>query len=323
MRRRISWTLLLGAALLVGCGKQIPKSVIQPGQMESILYDYHLSTAMSSNISYSENYKKEALRRYVFEKHHITEAEFDSSMVWYTRHTAELARIYSNLGIRFRGEKKEMSKLLAARENRPEISLPGDTVDIWYNHKLYWLTDAPLSNKVSFIIPADSNFKAKDAFLWSADYIFLGNKGQRVTMGFNIQFDNDSVAGSVREITHSGKQTLYIKPDSAYNIRRINGFIYLSGDSVTTPGVIVNDITLIRYHAPVDSTVVSAKTATDSIAVKEEDQEPAVVPMKEKVGSDTTVSVPARLTPRQMKEKDVKSGNPEHSERIRPRRNGR
>lgn len=66
-----------------------------------------------------------------------------------------------------------MQELLALREDKPAASLPGDTVDVWYDRKLYWLTDVPLANKVTFEIPADSNFKAKDAFLWSADYIFL------------------------------------------------------------------------------------------------------------------------------------------------------
>ncbi|WP_455672827.1 DUF4296 domain-containing protein [Phocaeicola sp.] len=324
MRKKNRWTLLLGAALLVGCGKQVPKSVIQPGQMESILYDYHLSTSMSANISYSENYKKEALRQYVFQKHRITEAEFDSSMVWYTRHTAELARIYTNLGKRFREEKKAMSKLLAARENRPEISLPGDTVNIWYNKALYWLTDAPLTNKVSFAIPTDSNFKAKDAFLWSADYTFLSDEQQRVTMGFNVLFDNDSVVGRVKEITGSGVQTLYIKTDSAYNIRSINGFIYLSGDSVEAPGVIVNNITLTRYHAPVDTTALAQEAAKDSVAVKKEEGKAVVTApavKKEEVDSAANTTVPVRLTPREMKEKDMKDGGDTiRPQRIRPRR---
>ena len=96
-------------------------------------------------------------------------------MVWYTRHTEELASLYKKLGERFRSEKKNTCRSsLALREDKPAASLPGDTVDVWYDRKLYWLTDVPLANKVTFEIPADSNFKAKDAFLWSADYISFG-----------------------------------------------------------------------------------------------------------------------------------------------------
>lgn len=249
----------------------------------------------------------------MYEKHHITKAEFDSSMVWYTRHTEDLAKIYTNLGKRFREEKKDIKRLLAMRENKPSMSQPGDTVDVWYNKTLYWLTDAPLSNKITFEIPTDSNFKVKDAFLWSADYIFLSNRQQQVTMGFNILFDNDSVSGKVTEVTASGIQSLYIKPDSAYKIKSINGFIYLTGDSVKTPGVIVDKISLTRYHEPTDTLSIVAK---DSVPEK---------PMSV-IGQDTDslrtdsvqmkeAATPVRLNPRDMKEKE--SVRPQ---RIRPQR---
>lgn len=104
-RRNITWVWLLGAAFMVGCDKQVPEDIIQPDRMENILYDYHLSISMGNNLSYSDNYQKEAYKNYVFEKYHITEADFDSSMVWYTRHTEELAGLYKKVGERFRSEK--------------------------------------------------------------------------------------------------------------------------------------------------------------------------------------------------------------------------
>ena len=73
-RRNITWVWLLGAAFMVGCDKQVPEDIIQPDRMENILYDYHLSISMGNNLSYSDNYQKEAYKNYVFEKYHITEA---------------------------------------------------------------------------------------------------------------------------------------------------------------------------------------------------------------------------------------------------------
>lgn len=311
MCRNITWTLLLGAALLVGCGKQIPTDVIQPDRMENILYDYHLSISMSNNLSYSDNYQKEAYKNYVFRKYSITEAEFDSSMVWYTRHTEELAAIYKRLGERFRKEKKQVQTLLAQRENKPATSQPGDTVNVWYDRTIYWLTDAPLTDKVTFEIPTDSNFKAKDAFLWSADYIFLSDIGRKATVGFNIMFDNDSVVGRVQEVTRSGVQSLYIKPDSAFAIKSVNGFIYYEDDSLRTPGLIVNNITLTRYHEPVDSVAVAAK---DSVAAVVKAPADDVVTDKktDSVLVEIKKDVPVRMNPREMKE-----NNAERPQRIK------
>lgn len=313
MCRNITWTLLLGAALLVGCGKQIPTDVIQPDRMENILYDYHLSISMSNNLSYSDNYQKEAYKNYVFQKYSITEAEFDSSMVWYTRHTEELAAIYKRLGERFRKEKKQVQTLLAQRENKPATSQPGDTVNVWYDRTIYWLTDTPLTDKVTFEIPADSNFKAKDAFLWSADYTFLSDTGRKATVGFNIMFDNDSVVGRVQEVIRSGIQSLYIKPDSAFAIKSVNGFIYYEDDSLRTPGLIVNNITLTRYHEPVDSVAVAAKDSV-AAAVKVSEDNVAADKKVDTVQVEPKKDVPVRMNPREMKE-----NNAERPQRIKRR----
>lgn len=320
MHRNITWTLLLSAALTVGCGKQVPEEIIQPDRMENILYDYHLSIAMSNNLSYSENYQREVYKNSVLGKHHITEAEFDSSMVWYTRHTEELAAIYKNLGERFRKEKKHVQNLLAVRENKPDISLPGDTVDVWYDRKLYWLMDTPLADKITFEIPADSNFKAKDAFVWSADYIFLSEGKRKAIMGFNVLFDNDSVAGRVQDITNSGVQTLYIKSDSAFAIKSVNGFIcYEDNDSVknNNPGVIIHNITLTRYHEVADTTRVAAK---DSLTANGKTTADSIVSEK-KVDSVQQVQLPKKETPARMNPREMKESNGDRSKIADPSRN--
>lgn len=210
-----------------------------------------------------------------------------------------------------------MQELLALREDKPAASLPGDTVDVWYDRKLYWLTDVPLANKVTFEIPADSNFKAKDAFLWSADYIFLSEGERRATMGFNILFDNDSVVGRVKDITCSGVQTLYIKPDSAFAIKSVSGFIYYmdSDSSTNKPGLIINNIALTRYHEPVDTMTVAGK---DSLAVEQRVGTDSVVTEESRFDSigGYQENVPARMNPREMKENNAA----DHSHSDRPQR---
>lgn len=303
--RNIIGTAWLFAILLVGCGQQIPRNIISPERMEDILYDYHLSIAMSAGLNHSDNYQREAYKRYVFEKHGTTEAEFDSSMVWYTRHTEKLAAIYKNLGVRFRDEKKLAAERLAAHENRPVVSEPGDTVDVWYGHRFHLLADAPLANRVVFEIPSDSNFFPKDAFLWSAQCLFLSDSGARkAVMGFNVLFDNDSVTGQVCTVTHSGLQSLYLKPDSVFGIKSVNGFIYYeNADSVGRgmPGLVVDGITLMRYHEPKDTT--SAVTDTlSALSVQAPDTLTKATDMPDTVRTEIPdASQPVRLSPRDMR----------------------
>lgn len=256
-------TFLIGLALLTGCGNGRPNDIIQPEQMEEILYDYHLSIGMSTHLRSNENYHREASKRYIFDKHAVTEAEFDSAMVWYTRNAQDLADIYARLETRFEREHTLAETLMESREEKKRSFISGDTVDVWTNRDIYWLTKSPMSNQLLFDIFPDTTFHEKDAFLWSIDYHFL-QEGP-VTMGFNIIYDNDSVVGETRLITESGKHTMYLHSDSAYQIKSLNGFVYLMKDSVQQPNVLLHNISLMRYHAVNDSLSV-AETVTEEEA---------------------------------------------------------
>ena len=70
----------------------------------------------------------------------------------------------------------------------------------------------------------------------------------KVVMGINYCFENDSVQGMTQTFRSSGPCRLYFKPDSAFAIRSINGFIYYTSGKKPSGSVLLNDIRLMRYH---------------------------------------------------------------------------
>lgn len=243
--RKFGWIILLGATLMTGCGKSMPDEVIPPAKMEKVLYDYHLTLGLSSKLPSSQDHKKQAYKNYLFKKHNITEAQFDSSMVWYTRNSQELSKIYQNLDKRLSREKTKLNTML--QERHIDIAIqPGDTVNIWQYYPVYWLTDAHRNNKFTFTMRADENFWVKDAFRWNADVTFLSPG--KATMGFNIRFTNDSVIGKTITLKN-GNNSLYVQADTINEIKDINGFIYVNKDSVhQTPSVLISNLSLTKYH---------------------------------------------------------------------------
>lgn len=235
---------------LFGCGKKVPKDVIQPQAMEDLLYDYHLATTLSADLPYNENYKKEAYLAYVFKKHHVTEAEFDSSMVWYSRHSDEITTIYQNLQKRMETTAEQLKKQTIRHSGEVSVSLSGDTVDLWQDRTLYWLTAYGLTNKLTFDLRADTSFHEKDRLVWEADFSFLpkGKTSGRVVMGVNLTFSNDSTQGMTRVVSMSGMQRLVITPDSAFKYKNVTGFMYYTGEEETS--VLVSRIQLMRYRTP-------------------------------------------------------------------------
>ena len=248
---KFRWTLIACLALLTSCGKEIPDEIIQPNQMEKVLYDYHLMLGLSDN---SKSTEKAASKNYIFQKHGITQADFDSSMVWYTRETKELMSIYDNLNKRFKREYEHTARLL---ENREETNtrtfVSGDTVDVWVKENLLWFTKAPLNNQLTFDIKADTTFHQKDVFQWNMDYCFFA-EGEAI-MGLNVVYENDSVIGMTKSITQSGPQCINLHSDFASDIKMLNGFIYVPENQSKKPNILVHNISLTRYHQtePTDS----------------------------------------------------------------------
>ena len=120
--------------LIVGCKPGVPSEIIQPDDMEDILYDYQLADAMaqqSSDYAYNQVLYREA----VFKKYGITSAEFDSSMVYYTRHTESLHKIYENLAERLRNEALSLGASESEVNRYSFISSKGDTANVWNGSK--------------------------------------------------------------------------------------------------------------------------------------------------------------------------------------------
>ena len=271
---KFRWTLIACLALLSSCGKEIPDEIIQPSKMEKVLYDYHLTLGMSEN---SKNTEKEARKKYVFQKHGITAADFDSSMVWYTRESQELMSIYENLNKRFKREYEHVERLLESREEINTRSFAsGDTVNIWMKEDILWFTKAPLNNKLTFEIKVDTTFHQRDAFDWNMDWYFMA-EGEAI-MGLNVIYDNDSVIGMTKSITESGPQSIYLHTDSAYNIKSLNGFVYVPQNQAKQPNILLHKINLTRYHMPepTDSLSTDSVSATQEIKKESPKKQPSI-----------------------------------------------
>ena len=242
---KFRWTFIACLALLTSCGKEIPEDIIQPNKMENVLYDYHLMLSISDN---SKNTEKAASKNYLFQKHGITQADFDSSMVWYTRESKELMTIYDNLNKRFKREYEHTARLLESREDNTNIRsfVSGDTVDVWTREDLLWFTKDPLNNQLSFEIKADTTFHAQDAFHWNMDYRFFA-EGEAI-MGLNVVYENDSVIGLTKSVTQSGPQSIRLQTDSTSKVKTLNGFIYVPENQDKKPNILLHHVGLTRYH---------------------------------------------------------------------------
>lgn len=291
--------LLLIGFLLTGCKVRRPNHIIPEEKMENLLYDYHIAKAMGENLPYNENYKKVLYLDYVFNKYGTDQVVFDSSMVWYTRHADILSKIYEKVNLRLKEEQTELDRLISIRDNKPKISNPGDSIDVWPTERMLYLSHTLLNNKQTFVIPSDSNYQERDTLEWKVwyhlPYAVATDSVCLAVMSMAIQYANDSVISTTKTIFGSGEQTIRLQADTLKSIKEIRGFIYLTEASKANNHLFADQISLIRYHST--DSLFSAKTdSIDAETIEEkEDAE------KDKAIQELLTPQPERITPDEMR----------------------
>lgn len=115
----------------------------------------------------NESYDVVLYRQAVLRKYGITQAEFDSSLVYYMRHADRLHKIYENLSKRF--EDDAMALGASANDIRQfgDMKSVRDTSNLWRGvPSAMFLPKAPY-NVMTFDITADSTYQKGDKLIFS------------------------------------------------------------------------------------------------------------------------------------------------------------
>ncbi len=278
-RNRIQWySVILLAFCLTACQVKRPEDVLPDAKMENVLYDYHIAKVMGEEVPYTESYKRLLYIESVFKKHGVTQAEFDSSMVWFARNPGALAKIYEKVNLRLKAERDGINHLIALRDNKPKESLPGDSIDVWIGQHIYQLTGMPLDNKLTFTLPADTNFHDRDTLRWNVSFRFYSGTPDSLhapLMAMQIKYENDSVINDLLKVKDTGVETISLFADTLGKIKEIRGFVYYPMQKTSQP-VLIDHISLMRYHAT-DSI---PRVAKDSIQEKTDREESRKIEQK-------------------------------------------
>lgn len=255
----IGYGLFFLVFLLSGCKPQVPFKYIQPDKMEDILYDYHIAEAMTND--YEIPHDSLTMRMYkqaVLEKHGCTEAEFDSSLVYYTRHTERLHKIYENLSERISNTAISLGASISELNRYGSLSSTGDTANVWNGDMSFVLLHHPAFNKYSFKIDADTTFHAGDklSLHFNSQYIYQdGMRDAIVVMA--VKLKNDSVITRNIHVSGSSSQSIEINDDKRVGLKEVKGFFLLnnnlnraSENQTTMKLMVVNHISLVRIHTP-------------------------------------------------------------------------
>ncbi len=250
---RHSLTYLLVLVLVVACKPSVPSEFIQPGDMEDILYDYHLALAMSRQPgSNGQDFNRSLYYQSVLKKHGVTEAEFDSSLVYYYSHAYRLKNIYAEVNQRLNDEAASLGVAVGDISRYSQYSTTGDTANIWTQQTDLLLIPRPTMNRFDFTVKVDSTFRRGDSFMFQymSDYIWQdGTKD--ATVCIVCKYEGDSIIQTVNHVSVAGTAQIRVPAYREKKLKEMRGFIYLNdgGDNSNTRKMLfVSQIQLIRFH---------------------------------------------------------------------------
>ena len=258
MRKALAYigTLAAFCAVLASCKPSLPGDVLSKSDMTDILFDYHLAVAMAQNSPESSEADNVAYREAVLKKHGVTSAEFDSSMVYYMRHTELMYQVYKDLADRMEGEVVSMGGE-AGGGDFDNLSATGDTANIWTAARSMVFSPCKGLNCYSFHLDADTAFHKGDRLRLDFESQFIYPDGVRDGIALlAVQFKNDSTAQSTVHIQSTQHYSIEVADNDSLGIKSVKGYFLLSdggfgmdsNSSTTLKLMFLNRIRLIRMH---------------------------------------------------------------------------
>lgn len=251
-----SLTIVLLVIAIMGCKPTVPKQFIQPGDLEDILYDYHVAQAMAnedrSRSSEENNYNRSAYFLAVLKKHGVTEAEFDSSLVYYYSHAERLKGIYQDVRERLNDDAKALGASVGDIGKYSTYSTTGDTANVWQNETDVLLTPKPTGNRFDIYVKADTSYHKGDYFLFQFMSDFIYQSGSRDAIVCLVaKYDSDSIVQTVTHIAMTGESKVHLPQNREGTLQELRGFIYLNNndrDIEARKLLFISQIQLIRFH---------------------------------------------------------------------------
>lgn len=261
--------------LVMACKPTVPSKYIQPDEMEDILYDYHVAQAMSTTTpgSGDQQVDKAVYIDAVLKKYGVTEAEFDTSLVYYYSRADWLKDIYAHVSERLNEEAKQLGAAVGDISRYSQYSTTGDTANIWTQASDVLLIPRPTQNRYDFAIDVDTTFHLGDSFMFQfmTEYIYqTGTKDAVVCL--LTKYEGDSIIQTVNHVAVQGIAQIRVPANTKNKLKEMRGFIYLNdgGDaSDTRKMMFVSQIQLIRFHSKEilkpDETAKKDSLQTDSV----------------------------------------------------------
>lgn len=237
--------VLLAGCLLVACSKT-PDGVLTEKEMQAVHLDVQLAEALISveNKLFVDSLQRAELFQSVFRKHGITQAMYDSSLIWYGRNLDVYMDVYDWI---LKDLNERQNILGDVQTSVTPVSIQ-DSIDIWSRRSFLRLEPQGVFNGVTFDIKPEASFSSGSSFVlgmsvWGVDKVMTHYPEIHICadLGDTIVIAND-------QITADGYHETLLKTVATKRVWRVYGYIFMNNTSSYYHRIYLDDISLVKYN---------------------------------------------------------------------------
>lgn len=233
------------AVVLFSACSHTPEGVLSEKKMRDVLVDMQMAETIINEdpYTYSSFEKKNALFQSVFQKHRLTQAEYDSSLMWYGRNIDIYMRVYDMA----MEEVDERIKDLGDVKAEAFDAFDADSIDLWVDKKYYVFSSKAVSNLLVFDLNPSEPYPADSRFVWEMQLWGLAmDKNQLLEVNLRAE-QMDTTLMEKTEISHDGFHRLTLHGLSDRPINRVYGYIRMKS-SLPHHKIYIDCLQLTKYR---------------------------------------------------------------------------
>ena len=225
--------------------------------------------------SYGTSEKREAVYDAVFFKHNITQAEYDSSLVWYGKHMD----IYMSI---HKFALRDVNASIAALGDIKPSPLSGemsakDSIDVWIYDRNFTFMPERIFNTFSFDIAPEAPYSSGSSYVLEISTWGLHDNMKHKPKIHISAVHADTIISVNKEITKDGDHQVVLRTIATKQVKRVYGYMMVNNAEAQYHRIYLDDIKLMKYNygskaltAPqTDFLSVDSTQITDSVKIIE------------------------------------------------------
>ncbi|MDR1499776.1 MAG: DUF4296 domain-containing protein [Tannerellaceae bacterium] len=242
---KYGFVIFLTAAAVLSCSK-VPRGVLPEKKMKEVWIDMQLAESIinTDHKTYPDSAHRIALFKSVFRKHNVTQALYDSSLVWYGENLDMLMTVYD---LALSDIDKEIFALGDVSLN-PPLTENIDSSNIWPRRSYITLQPEALFNGATFDIKPEKEYLTGSVFILSMN-VWGVREGMAFTPEVRIAAQTPDTTLIINEkIDHDGYREIILKTPALKSTQRLYGYIRMDNADHSYYKVFIDDLKLIRYN---------------------------------------------------------------------------